>query len=140
MLPSDQRLRNNRHFRRVYTRGRSIVQDVAVLYVWNREGNALNEVPGQRIGFVISKKLGKAVCRNRLKRQLREAVRLQMGQMRPGTYDIIFVGRKGLSKATWHDIQKVVASLLRRAHLQIEPSQMVRASPAQSEEKPLCPS
>lgn len=117
MLPIDQRLRNNRHFRRVYAQGRSFVQDVAVLYVWNRTEEAQTEAQGVRIGFVVSKKLGKAVCRNRLKRRLREAMRLQMGTLRSGTYDIIFVGRKGLNTARWRDIQRVVASLLKRAHL-----------------------
>lgn len=99
----------------MYAQGRSWVHDVAVLYVWHRTDKAKEEAPALRIGFVISKKLGKAVCRNRLKRRLREAVRLQLATLHPVTDDLVFVGRKGLQKATTPEIQRVVASLLRRA-------------------------
>ncbi|MGB7205843.1 MAG: ribonuclease P protein component [Anderseniella sp.] len=46
-----------------------------------------------RIGFTVTRKLGNAVTRNRIKRRLREAVRVASGlDLRPG-HDYVFIGR-----------------------------------------------
>lgn len=115
MLPADQRLRANREFRLVYARGRSYVHSLAVLYLMHRKDSALDV--GRRIGFVVSKKQGGAVVRNRIKRRLREAVRLQLPEMREGPFDMAFVGRSKLKDASWPEIQAAVADLVRRAGL-----------------------
>lgn len=117
MLPADQRLRENRDFRRVYGRGRSYVHDLAVLYVLRRSAEAAEEAPGRRIGFVVSKKQGDAVVRNRIKRRLREAVRLRLTELREGTCDLIFVGRSRLKSASWQTVQAAVNDLFHRANL-----------------------
>ena len=82
-----------------------------------RSGEIASAAPGRRIGFVTSKKLGKAVVRNRIKRRLREAVRLRLASLRDGPDDIIFVARNSLKEASWPEIQVAVEDLLRRAHL-----------------------
>lgn len=115
MLPSEQRLRDNRHFRRVYAKGHSQTHRLLVLYHWQRRGEAQHEAPGRRIGFVVSKKLGKAVQRNRVKRRLREALRHLLPQMQEGSYDLIFVGRKGVQEAETEEIEQAVQTLLQSA-------------------------
>jgi ribonuclease P protein component len=115
MLPAEQRLRENRDFRLIYARGRSHADSVAVIYVLRRNGDHANAAPGRRIGFVVSKKLGDAVVRNRIKRRLREALRLRLPDLREGPFDIIFVGRTGAKGADWPAIQASVGELLRRA-------------------------
>src|SRR5436309_1615575 len=117
MLPADQRLRENQDFRRIYAKGRSHVHPLAVLYVLRRPAENTEEWPGRRIGFVVSKKQGKAVARNRIKRRLREAVRLRLAELRDGPFDLIFVGRGGLKEAAWPEVQSAVQELLRRASL-----------------------
>ncbi len=117
MLPAEQRLRENRDFRLVYARGRSHANSLAVLYVMRRTGEHANVVPGRRIGFVVSKKLGDAVVRNRIKRRLREAVRLRLPDLREGPFDVILVGRTGAKGAEWEAVQTAVAELLRRGGL-----------------------
>ena len=117
MLPTEQRLRNNRDFRAIYARGRSYVHPLAVLYSVRRTGDAVTAAPGRRIGFVVSKKQGDAVVRNRIKRRLREAVRLRLSDLRDGPYDVIFVGRGRLKTALWSEVQAAVDELLRRAGL-----------------------
>jgi ribonuclease P protein component len=116
MLPAEQRLRKNEDFRIIYKRGRSHVCDLAVLYVLRRTDNT-EGAPSRRIGFVVSKKQGDAVVRNRIKRRLREAVRLALPMLRDGPYDMIFVGRSGLKEAPWPAVQAAVADLFRRAKL-----------------------
>ena len=123
MLPTEQRLRANRDFRIVYARGRSQVHALAVVYVWRRTGDAAGAAPGRRIGFVVSKKQGAAVVRNRIKRRLREAVRLRLPVLREGMFDIIFVGRSRLATASWTEVCCAVEELLRRGGLMRQESQ-----------------
>jgi ribonuclease P protein component len=117
MLPAAQRLRKNEDFRIVYKRGRAHVSDVAVLHVLRRAGNGTESTDGLRIGFVVSKKQGGAVERNRIKRRLREAVRLTLPALCEGRYDLIFVGRSRLKEADWPEVQAAVEDLFRRAKL-----------------------
>jgi ribonuclease P protein component len=114
MLPAEQRLRANQDFRRVYGRGRSFVSDLVVLYVLRR-ADAAGVPGGCRVGFVVSKKQGGAVVRNRIKRRLREAVRRHGDLLPARPCDLVFVGRGRLKSADWPAVQAVVADLLRRA-------------------------
>ena len=48
-----------------------------------------------RIGFTVTKKVGNAVVRNRVKRRLRELVRVSMPEHVSRGYDYVVIGRKG---------------------------------------------
>lgn len=79
-------LKRNNDFRRLYSKGRSYASPVLVTYVMkNRRGEV-------RIGITTSKKIGKAVMRNRSRRIIREAYRQVSGDIRPG-FDLVFVAR-----------------------------------------------
>ena len=117
MLPAEHRLRANRDFRLVYAKGRSHAHPVAVLYIMKRTGEYAGAAPGIRIGFVVSKKQGGAVVRNRIKRRMREAVRLRLSDLREGAFDLIFVGRTRAKTAEWPEMQSAIEELLRRANL-----------------------
>lgn len=128
MLPADQRLRRNRDFRLVYARGQSHANRHAVLNVLTRAGAYASAAPGRRIGFVVSKKQGDAVVRNRIKRRLREAVRLRLADLRDGPLDLVFVARSALKDASWEEIRSTVDDLLRRGKLLTPPVSRARSA------------
>ena len=102
-MNSETSLKQNSDFRLVYTRGRSAVSPRVVLYC--RKNRRL----GNRVGFTVSRKLGNAVTRNRVRRRLREIMRLHDGDLRRG-YDLILVAR---TRAVNTDYQKLESDVLR---------------------------
>lgn len=72
-FPKHRRLLRHADFERVYKQGRRhFASHMTVFYL----GRTEQEAAGPRIGFTVGKALGGAVQRNRIKRRLREAVRL----------------------------------------------------------------
>ena len=79
-------LKKNSDFRRLYAKGKSAVTPYLVLY------SRKNSLPNNRAGFTVSAKLGNAVTRNRVRRQLREIYRLHLLELKSGR-DLILVAR-----------------------------------------------
>jgi ribonuclease P protein component len=77
-FPRSARLLRHADFERVYKQGkRHFSASMTVFYLSRQESKANIEiVPGLRVGFTVGRALGGAVQRNRMKRRLREAVRL----------------------------------------------------------------
>ena len=73
-----------------------------------------NELEHSRYGLVVSKRVGKAVVRNRVRRRLREILR--QIQLKPG-WDIVFIARAAVAAAKYADIEKEVRILLAQANL-----------------------
>ena len=67
-----------------------------------------------RLGITVSKKVGKSVQRNRVKRLIREAFRQLRMQVKVG-YDIVVVGRTPACRLTCQETQNALAQLLHRA-------------------------
>ncbi len=72
-------------------------------------------VPGLRVGFTVGRALGNAVHRNRMKRRLREAVRLSRPPAGPDA-DVVINPKKSLLTADFQDVVNEV----RRAFVVIE--------------------
>jgi len=77
---------------------------------------ALNQVGHNRYGFIVAKRLGHAVTRNRTRRILREAVRLLHPQLKQG-YDIVLIARPAVVGQPFRKVQRIVYELSRRAEL-----------------------
>lgn len=104
------RVQKNERFQEVRRNGRSYSNKTLVLCVLE------NQQSYSRFGFSVSKRIGNAVVRNRIKRRLREAMRLRMDQIESG-WDIVFIARNSIRFADYHEIDKACARLLRRANL-----------------------
>lgn len=107
MLKKEYRLTRRNDFRKVYQRGKTAVSRCLVLYV----APSRNET--MRIGFSVSKKIGKAVVRNRIKRQMRAAARDLLPAFSPQK-DYVFIARAGIKDKSFAEIEKQMAALLKK--------------------------
>lgn len=73
-----------------------------------------NDLDHNRFGFVTSKRVGKAVVRNRVRRRLSESVRVL--PVRSG-WDAVFSAKTKAAGAAFHEINRAVVDLLARANL-----------------------
>lgn len=96
--PRSMRLLRHADFERVYQDGRRhFSAHMTVFYLRRHNGD------NTRVGYTVSRALGGAVDRNRMKRRLREAVRLT----RPGVaipVDVVINPKKSLLKADFQDL------------------------------------
>ncbi len=88
--------------------------DAESVRVYWCSGDDAPQRPVNRVGFAAGKRLGNAVCRNRLKRLLREAYRKHKDELPWMNLRIIFLARGRAIESTAQEIERDVAELLRR--------------------------
>lgn len=113
------RVRENSRFREVRRLGEAFSDRLLVMCALP------NHLPYSRFGFSVSKRIGNAVTRNRIKRRLREAIRLRMDTIKPG-WDLVFIARQPIRDADYHQMDAACSRLLDQAHLMHSDNQIER--------------
>lgn len=109
-FPKRQRLQYNSQFRRVYDQGRRYYGSLVVAYVLDAPDEP------RAAGVVTSRKVGNAVARNRARRLLREAYRLNQHQLQDHC-QIVMVARQSINGKTRRDVEACLLDLFRSAGL-----------------------
>ena len=101
-------MKYNRDFRYLYRKGKSIAAGYLVIYYkkTSKKENIL--------GITVTKKLGNAVVRNRVRRLIRECYRLRESEMNLG-YSIVIVARNRAADADFNMIRGDMAYLLKKS-------------------------
>ncbi|WP_026568921.1 MULTISPECIES: ribonuclease P protein component [Sediminibacillus] len=105
------RLKKNEEFQLVFKKGKSFANRQLVIYYLAKTGQE-----HYRIGLSVSKKIGNAVVRNRIKRYLRQAF-LELDEQVADTYDIIVIARKPAKDMDFHQIKKSLMHVLSKSRL-----------------------
>ena len=103
-------MKKNSDFRRLYARGKSAATPYLVLYC------RPNRRAENRLGYTVSTKLGHAVVRNRVRRRLREIVRLNGARLVPG-YDMVIVARSRAVDCEYRRLEEAYLKACRKLGL-----------------------
>lgn len=110
VLKRTDSLKRKKDFRYTYRTGKSVgSRYLATVWAKSRQESA-------HIGFSVSKKLGNAVTRNRIRRRMREAATPLIPQLK-GHVNIIFIAREAIIEAEFDQIGKAMERTLRKADL-----------------------
>jgi ribonuclease P protein component len=103
-FPRTAKLLKHSDFQRVYKSGkRHFSAWMTVFYQLRTDA----EAAGPRVGITVSRVMGGAVQRNRMKRRMREAIRLHLGELK-ATVDVVFNPKKVVLEGEFHQIDQEV--------------------------------
>jgi ribonuclease P protein component len=105
------RLAKREDFNKVYRYGKSMANHQFVLYYLPQP-----KLEQFRLGVSVSKKVGNAVVRNRLRRMMKEIIRLKKENMTPH-YDYILLARKPVTEMDYAEMEKSIWHVIRKASL-----------------------
>ena len=105
----------------MYRAGRSVASRYLAVYYFERsEPEIVERASAPRIGYSVSRRLGTAVDRNRIKRVMREALRVHAGRLR-GNMDLVIIARQPLvgllEEGGFKAVEEKMAEVLRKACL-----------------------
>ena len=120
-LSKRERLQRDYEFRRIYEHGRKTEGRFAVLYVMETPRDTDAPAPPERraVGFVTSRKVGNAVQRNRARRLLREAYRLNKHKLK-SNLQIVIISRAGIRGKSLQEVEAGLLAMFLAARVLVE--------------------
>ncbi|GAA4076894.1 ribonuclease P protein component [Amphibacillus indicireducens] len=100
------RLKSNDEFQKVFKQGKSFANRQLVLYYLPKQDQS-----NFRVGLSVSKKIGNAVVRNKVKRYLRQAIH-EMETKINQEYDLVIIARQPVKEMNFHQIKKSLTHVL----------------------------
>ncbi|SDC68962.1 ribonuclease P protein component [Shouchella lonarensis] len=110
-MKKEQRIKKNSEFSAVFTHGKSFANRQFVLYVLPKEGQTQF-----RVGLSVSKRVGHAVCRNRIKRLIRAAFQ-ELGLRLRFNYDYVVIARKPSSNLNFLETKSSLCHVMKKANV-----------------------
>ena len=102
-FPRAGRLLRHADFERVYKQGRRHFSASLTVFYWSRPRSDARQFAGLRVGLAVGRAIGGAVQRNRMKRRLREAVRLTRSWPGPAA-DVVINPKKVVLTADFNTL------------------------------------
>lgn len=106
MLKVQNRLKKRKEFAYIYRKGEKSYSANLTLY------KIYSKYPTPRIGFSVSNKIGKAVVRNKIKRQLREIMRNYVPQIK--NCNLIIVAKPSITQIDFQTLKNEVTHILNK--------------------------
>ena len=106
-----ERLKRRSDFRAVAGAGTRVYASAFIL-----QASAQDKAGPPRVGFTVSKQVGNAVERNRVRRRLRELIRLAPQAALSAGHDYVLIGRRAALKVAFDAMMKELGGALRRVH------------------------
>ncbi|PZX03744.1 ribonuclease P protein component [Psychrobacillus insolitus] len=107
-MNSKQRIKKNAEFQTIFKRGKSVANRQFVVYCLEKEEDYY------RVGLSVSKKVGNAVVRNRIKRYIRQTF-LEIHDQVYRNMDYIIIARNPAAKLDFHETKKSLEHVLKIA-------------------------
>ncbi len=106
--PAKARIKKREDFVRLQEGGnKASARNLLLIYL----PSSLSE---SRFGIVVTRRLDqRAVVRNRVRRKIREVLRLNRSRLK-GSFDILIIARRGIESCTFQEIEKQILDLMRR--------------------------
>lgn len=110
MLKRINRLKKRYQFNYVYKSGEHFSGEHMILYV------ASSKTKNIKVGLAVTKKVGHAVVRNKVRRRLREIIQKQLPNLKQN-YNIIVVARENITSANFDELSLELNKLIKKANL-----------------------
>ncbi|WP_026314313.1 ribonuclease P protein component [Allofustis seminis] len=116
-MKKEYRVKSDRDFQRVFQEGASVANRQFVIHFVRRK-----DCDHYRVGLSVSKRLGNAVMRNRIKRRMRHIMRHldQCYQLAP-MYDMVIIARQSVSHMTFEQMTSSLTHVLMLGELFLHP-------------------
>ncbi|MBQ7579207.1 MAG: ribonuclease P protein component [Clostridia bacterium] len=115
MLKKEYRLKKKYQFNYTFKNGQSAgSKHLVIVFTPSNNKNI-------KIGLAVTKKVGKAFMRNKIKRQIRSAIAPMLSNLKP-KYNLIIVARPNIVNTPYKEIESEINYLIKKANLSNEKS------------------